>query len=142
MILGLDPLQFELSVAEVERGVPGVYAGGDVLVFVRARLREFSGAVDAWILREAWTDFLSQLRRLERDRTGAAILQSMSPDELRVRVFALDRAGHMAVEGELTSYYSASHGPGTTTLKFGAIEIDPTALPAFVRELELAAPVV
>jgi len=140
MILGSDPQQFELSVAEVERGVPGVYAGGDVLLVVRVRMRGFSGAVDAWVLREAWTDFLSQLRRLEQDRTGEAILQSMSPDELRLRMFALDRAGHMAVEGELTSYYSAAHRPESTTLKFGAIEIDPTALPAFVRELELAAP--
>ena len=58
MVLGSDPQQFELSVAEVERGVPGVYAGGDVLVVVRVRLRDFSGAVDAWILREAWSDFL------------------------------------------------------------------------------------
>jgi hypothetical protein len=142
MTFGSDPQQFELSVAEIERSVPGVYAGGDVLVFVRVRLREFSGAADAWILREAWTDFLNQLRRLERDRAGEAILQSISPDELRVRIFAVDRAGHMAVEGELTSYYSAAHQPSSTTLKFGAIEIDPTALPAFVRELELAAPAV
>jgi hypothetical protein len=140
MILGSDPQQFEISVAEVERGVPGVYAGGDVLVFVRVRLREFSGAVDAWILRDVWTEFLNQLRRLERDRAGEATLQSMSPDELRLRVFALDRAGHMGVDGELTSYHSAAHRPGSTTLKFGAIEIDPTALPALVRELELAAP--
>ena len=64
----------------------------------------------------------------------------MSPGELRLRVFALDRAGHMAVEGELTSYSSAAHRPGSTTLRFGAIEIDPTALPAFVRELEIRAP--
>ena len=142
MILGSDPQQFELSVAEVERGAPGVYAGGDVLVVVRVRLRDFSGAVDAWVLRESWGNFLSQLRRLERDRTGEATLESMSPRELHLRVFALDRAGHMGVEGELRSYYSAAHRPEVTTLKFGAIEIDPTALPAFVRELEIAAPAV
>ena len=142
MVLGSDPQQFELAVAEVEHGVPGIHAGGDVLVVVRVRLRDFSGAVDAWILRESWSDFLRQLRRLERDRTGEATLESIGPGELRLRVFALDRAGHMGVEGELTSYYSAAHQPGVTTLKFGAIEIDPTALPAFVRELEIASPAV
>lgn len=140
MILGADPQLFEMSVAEVERGVPGIHAGGDVLVFVRARLRSFSGAADAWVLREAWRDFLNHLRRLERDRAGEAVLESMSPGELRVRVFALDRAGHMGVEGKLTSYQAAAHRPEVTTLEFGAIEIDPTALPAFVRELEIAAP--
>jgi hypothetical protein len=142
MVLGSDPQQFELSVVEVERAVSGIYAGGDVLIVVRVRLRDFSGAADAWILRESWSDFLSQLRRLEQNRTGEAIVESLSPGELRVRVFALDRAGHMGVEGELTSYYSAAHRPEVTTLKFGAIEIDPTALPAFVRELEIAAPAV
>ena len=67
-------------------------------------------------------------------------MESVSPGELRLRVFALDRAGHMGVEGELTSFCSSAHRPGSTHLKFGAIEIDPTALPVLVRELEIAAP--
>ena len=64
----------------------------------------------------------------------------MSPGQLRLQVFALDHAGHIAVDGELTSYHTAAHRPRSTTLTFGAIETDPTALPALIRELELAAP--
>lgn len=111
------------------------------LVVVRARVHNFSGAVDAWVLREAWADFLGQLVRLERDRAGEAVLESMSPGELRLRLFALDRAGHMGVEGELLVYYTAGHRPQVGSLTFDAVEFDPTALPTLVRELTAAAPV-
>jgi hypothetical protein len=140
MILGSDLQQFELAVAEVASAVPGVAAGGDVRVVVRARLLDFSGAADAWVLRDAWSEFLRQLRQLEQDRRGEASLLAISPEELRVRIFALDRAGHVGVEGELTSFFIAKHDPRAASLKFGTIEIEPSALPALVRELESAAP--
>lgn len=140
MVLGSERQQVELSVAEVERSVPGIHTGGDVLVVVRVRLLDFSGAVESWVLRETWRDFLTQLRVLERDRAGEATLQSISPGELGLRIFGLDHAGHMGIRGELTSYYSAPHQPEATSLTFGTIEFDPTVLPAFLRELEAAAP--
>lgn len=140
MILGSDFQQLELSVIEVSPDVRGVHIGGDVRISVRARLKEFSGAADAWILRETWRDFLAQLTQLERERTGDAQLASISPGELRLRIFALDRAGHMAAEGELTASFLASHEPRLTSLKFGAIEFDPSALPSLLRELQSAAP--
>ena len=140
MILGSDLQQFELAVAEVSPEVPGVYAGGSVRVVVRVRLRDFAGAADAWVQWDAWSDFIRQLRQLERDRRGEATLRGTSTEELRVRIFALDRAGHMGVEGSLTSFFIADHDPRAASLKFGTIEIEPSALPALVRELESAAP--
>src|SRR5215207_8899827 len=121
MVLGSDSERVELTVADVERGVPGISTGGDVLV-VRARVRDFAGAVDAWVLRDAWADFLRQLVRLERDRAGEAVVESISPGELRLRLFALDRAGHMGAEGEFLVHYTAAHRPRVAGLKFGAIE--------------------
>ena len=140
MLLGTDLEHLELTVVQVDRGVPGVAVAGDVLVGLRVRLRNFAGAAEAWVLRETWSEFLGQLRGLERDRRGEATLQSISPDELRVRLHALDRAGHMAVEGELTSYYGSAHRLEAVSLKFGTIEFDPTARPMLLRELEIAAP--
>lgn len=142
MYLGSEGHSLELSVREVHPAVPGMYPGGDVLVGVRARLGDFSGATTAWVLPEAWKRFLSQLKELEKVRAGEALLESVSPGEMRVRIFALDRAGHVAAEGEVTSFFAAPHQPRAATFVFGAIEFDPTALPALLRELEAAAPTV
>jgi hypothetical protein len=136
MILGSQERQVELRVLDVEPPVPGVYAGGNVHVGVRVRLNDFSGAVTAGVLSESWRTFIRQLRLLERDRRGEATLVGISREELRVRLFALDRAGHMAVEGEMTAYFAAEHDPRATSLRFGAIEFDPTMLPGLLRELE------
>jgi hypothetical protein len=87
-----------------------------------------------------WKMFLEQLTELERTRSGEAMLQSIGPEELRLRIFALDRAGHIAVEGELTSYYALSDPKKIASLKFGVIEFDPTTLPLLVRELQSTAP--
>jgi hypothetical protein len=140
MLLGTELEHLEVTVVEVDRGVPGIAVAGDVLVGVRVRLRNFAGAAEAWVLREVWSDFLTRLRGLERDRRGEATLQSISPEELRVRLYAIDHAGHMALEGELTSYYGSAHRLEAASLKFGTIEFDPTTLPILLRELEIAAP--
>jgi hypothetical protein len=140
MVLGSEFQHVELSVAGVHPRVPGAYEGGDVLVAARVRQRDFSGATLAWVVPEAWKMFLEQLTELERTRSGEAMLQSIGPEELRLRIFALDRAGHIAVEGELTSYYALSDPKEIASLKFGVIEFDPTTLPLLVRELQSTAP--
>jgi hypothetical protein len=140
MILGLDSKRLEITVVDLEAGVLDVAPAGDVLVVVRAQLADFSGAVDAWIVRREWTAFLTQLVKLERTRNGEAVLESASPGELRLRVFALDRAGHMGAEAEFRVQYSDATHPQVASLKLGPIEFDPTSLPDLVRELETAAP--
>lgn len=140
MILGTGAEQLELTVLDVERDVARIAAGGDVLVAVRARVRDFSGAVEAWVLRDAWAHFLGQLARLEAARTGEAVLESVSPGELRLRLFAVDRAGHMAAEGEIAAVYTAVGRSRRTGMSFAPIAVDPTALPTLLRELQRAAP--
>ena len=136
MILGLDSTQLEITVADMEPGQSGVGPTGDVLVVVRARLREFTGGVDSWIVQSDWAAFLTQLTSLERTRAGEAVLESASPGELRLRFFALDRAGHMAADAEFLVHYPDA----VARLTLGPIVFDPTYLPPLLRELEAAAP--
>ena len=138
MILGEATERLDVEVAEVSQNMPGGL-GGDVRLQIRAQIQEFSGAVDAWIDREAWKDFLGQLTQLERDRQGSAALLSMSPGELRLTFRMLDMAGHAGVEGELMCYrYPPRGAPSPLRLEFGIIEFDPTLLPSLVDELQRA----
>jgi hypothetical protein len=140
MSLGDSSSSVEISVAEVQPAVPGS-PGGDVLVQAHVRRGEFAGAVDAWIDRDAWSDFLAQLVALERARSGEATLVSVSPGELALRFRVIGRAGHMGVDGEMTQYgYSTASELQTTQLRFATIEFDPTLLPPLIEELKLAAP--
>ena len=136
MILGLDSKQLEISIADVEPGGRDDIRFADVLVVVRAHFYDFSGAVDAWIVHSEWAAFLTQLTALERTRVGEAVLESASPGELRLRIFARDRAGHMGADVE----FLVDYPDGTAGLKLGPIDFDPTSLPHLVRELETAAP--
>jgi len=132
-MLGEGTSQLELRVRELEPPTPQSL-GGDVRLAVRVRFGDFAGAADAWILRDAWDAFLADLRTLDERRRGEALLQGISPGELRLRFFARDRAGHLAVEGEVGT---RAHGR-EALLRFDPIEIDPSSLPALARELTSA----
>jgi hypothetical protein len=137
MVLGDSSAHIELKAVEVQTAVPGCTAGGDVRVVARMRLAAFAGAIETWIKRDAWATFRTQLEALERIRQGEAILESMSPGELRLRIRTLDRLGHMGVEGEFLHYFygSGARQPQVVRLQWGALEFDPTLLPRLVAEL-------
>ena len=140
MRLGEGSSYVDIAVAEVQPAVAGTL-GGDVLVRVQVRRSAFAGAVDAWIDRDAWKEFLAQLVALERARAGEATLRSVSPGELVLRFRAIDRAGHMGLDGEMVQYgYSAASEFQTTQLRFATIDFDPTLLPPLIEELRFAAP--
>lgn len=131
MILGDNHAFLELTVGSVEPDTPGYSSGGDVLVVARIRCLGFRGETDAWILQEAWEGFLSQLTALERERRGEAVLESISPGELRLRIFASDRAGHIAVEGSV----GVRGVHQELRLDFSPMAVDPSQLPALLAEL-------
>ena len=137
MILHGEESSVEIAVAHVETPQPGAEEdGGDVLVIARVRCLGFAGETDAWVARPAWDAFLGALAALERGRQGEAVLEGMSPDELRLRVHAIDRAGHLAAEG----FLGVRGVRNELRLEFSAIEFDPTQLPALVAELSAPTP--
>lgn len=130
VVLGDGDKRLEISITEVEAPTPHS-TGGDVRLAVRVTHGDFAGATDTWVLLETWDAFLGTLRTLERHRRGEARVHGISPGELVLRIFATDRAGHLAVEGEVGQL-----GAGwEARLKFPPIAFDPSLLPRLIAEL-------
>ena len=130
MILGEDSHSVDISIAEVEAPTPQS-SGGDVRLTVKVRYGDFAGVADAWVLLEVWEAFLDDLRALEKSRRGDARVRGISPGELTLRVFATDRAGHMAIEGEVGRLSVGRE----TFLRFGPVPFDPSMLPRLLSDL-------
>lgn len=130
MILGDNRNQVDISIAEVEAPTP-VSSGGDVRLTVRVRYGDFAGVADAWVLLEVWEAFLDSLRALEKARQGEARVRGISPGELALRVFSTDRAGHLAIEGEVGTL----HVGREAFLRFAPIAFDPSLLPRLLSDL-------
>lgn len=90
-----------LVIERSEIGPPGTPADRDILLNVTVEAAGFAAADQSWIVESAWNGFLAELRHLEARRKGRATLESASPDDLRVEFFSTDRAGHMAVKGQV-----------------------------------------
>jgi len=96
---------------------------------VEVRQGTFAGAAFVWVEAREWERFVESLATVERDRRGEAIVEAMSPGELRLTVRSIDGLGHVAIEGSLGKRGTFQ----TTSLSFSAIEFDPTLLPDFLR---------
>ncbi len=101
----------------------------DLVVAVDLRLPTLSARTSVWIHRDDWDGFVDALESLERTRSGEARVTAMSPGELDLVVRVLDRAGHVGVEGLV-----GEEGRDAWQVRFSTFAIDPTSLPALVRE--------
>ena len=113
-------------------GAPGTPADDDVLVNVTVDARGFAAADQSWVVRSDWDKFLTELRTLESRRQGSAALCGASPEELRIEFFSVDRAGHMAVRGQVRKPTIEGYD---LELRFG-FAFAPDELPRILRELE------
>jgi hypothetical protein len=134
MVVGQGSEQVEISVREVmpvDSPVPG-----DRHVDVSVVCRHFSARnCGAWISAPDWTRFGRELRALDKSRRGGALLVSQSPADLRLRLYAWDQAGHIAVEGHVGAYHTVAGGMREVTLSF-AFELDAGLLGETVRAFE------
>lgn len=97
----------------------------------------FSGQYDGvWIARSDYQGFMAALRRLEADRHGSAELKSMSPNEFRLRIWTIDRWGHVALEGWLGKFHYCERQTFWQQVWF-AFEFDAEYLRKTVRDFEL-----
>jgi hypothetical protein len=96
---------------------------------VEVSSQRFSGQGFAWVEVPALAAFLVQLRELERQRQGEAALEGLSPEEFRLRIWSVNRRGHLAVGGLVTKRVRQGEGsPYRHAIEF-AFEFDPTLLP-------------
>ena len=107
---------------------------GDVRLRVRVEAEDFAGLSDqVWIEKAVLDQFVEEVRELERTRNGEATLESMSPGEFVLRLRSVDRAGHLAVNGQLkrVTYGVEVH---EQRLHFG-FDVDSAAVGALVQAL-------
>ena len=76
--------------------------------------------------------FCRSLVSLERDRRGEAVLEAISPDELRIVVRSVDTLGHMAVSGSTGYEVQRENSRWWHAVTFG-FDFDPSQLIAAVK---------
>jgi hypothetical protein len=108
---------FEMGVA-IE-GDRAIQSRGDAYVTLRVCSAGFSGHNDLWVLGEALSEFPKSLGLLERSLRGEAILKSLSPDELSLRIYAANSRGTLAVEGSTGYEITATERSFWHSVSFG-----------------------
>lgn len=110
--------------------------GGSFEVSLEVTSQNFSGSQSqVHFFATDYTKFLKGLRELEETRQGAARLQAMSPNEFWMEVLAVDKLGHIHLQGKLTQESSLRSEALWNSIGFD-IELDPTRLPRIIREFE------
>jgi hypothetical protein len=100
---------------------------GDAYLTIRVSAAGFTGHNDLWVLAPAFRCFCHALIVLERDRRGEAVLESISPDELRLVVRSVDSRGHMLIEGSSGYEVQRENSRLWHSVDFG-FEFDPSQL--------------
>lgn len=106
-------------------------------VSIELTSREVSGVLaEVWIELDKMYPFLDALVSLDAARKGEAVLESMSPGELSLRIFPLDSRGHLGLDIKLTG--SRLIDDNLTRKEYGchtSFEIDATVLPYIRNDL-------
>jgi hypothetical protein len=104
----------------------------DVLLNVTVRTGSYAATDRSWVMKADLERFLHDLRGLDQNRQGQAVLVSPSPDGLRLEFYSTDSAGHMAVRGQIGR--TDAHG-FLSQLRFG-FGFAPDKLPAVLEYFE------
>lgn len=90
----------------------------DILLNVSVNIHGYSANDQAWVARTEWAAFLEGLRRLESERRGEVVLRGVLPDELALKLYVYDRAGHCAVSGHIGWRPPTDEGDARASLSF------------------------
>ena len=128
-----------VEIEAVHRVPSRLPAAGDVELSLAVSSDQFSGQSFAWVAAPAFASFLAELRELERRRQGTAALEGVSAEEFRLRIWSVNRRGHVAVDGLIAKQvYRGDSSPYRHALEFG-FEFDPTLLPRVLSGFEAIA---
>jgi hypothetical protein len=120
----------ELEVSEFgDANTPG---RDDVLFNVTVETGGYTAADQDCFVRSDLDRFLQQLRALDQNRKGKALLVSASPDDIQLEFYSTDSAGHMAVRGQIGR--TDPHG-FLAQLQFG-FRFEPDKLPSVLEYFE------
>lgn len=105
---------------------------GDAYVTVRVDSRGYAGANDVYVLDSEFRQFCSNLLKLQETLKGQAVLSSVSPGELEIRLEPFDALGHISVIGKLGYHMFTRHSSNWHSVEFG-FEFDPQQLDGAAR---------
>jgi hypothetical protein len=121
---------FELGVQIEEDS--SIQSFGDAYVTIQVQSEGFAGHNDLWVLAEDMRSFARNLVSLEASLIGEARLESISPNELSIKVRSVSGRGNLSVEG--TSGYEVRRDNSASwhSVSFG-FEFEPSQLSGVVR---------
>lgn len=129
-----------LEIVLTETVPTALQSAGDARLVISVRVANnqalFTGQLPVWIDALALGNFVSQLEKLNETRNGSAILDSLSPGELRLEIRNTDRSGHMAALGHIGRRFSP--GGQDSVINFD-VPFCPTELPRIISEFAIIA---
>lgn len=115
----------EIDIANQEDG--DMPSRGDAYVTIEISSNGFSGHNDLWVSYGSIQSFCRDLIRLEEIRKGETILESISPDELYIRIFSTTSRGHIGILGTTGYSIQNENSRFNHSVSFG-FEFDPSQL--------------
>jgi len=105
---------------------------GDAYITIKVQSHGFVGHNDLWVTGNAFASFCRSLLALEKSLSGEAVLESISPKKLKLRIRSISSRGHLAVEGETGYQIHGENGLYWHSVSFG-IEFEPSQLTKAVK---------
>ena len=111
----------------IEFGEKNLPSKDDVHLAIKIKAYSFLGQNDIWVEGKNFCLFCSQLIDLEKNRKGEAVLKSISPNELELKIYIADEVGHFETKGKIGCYHHLRH--------WNAVEFNFSLEPYFITEL-------
>lgn len=105
---------------------------GNARLTLRVQSQGYSGEATAWVEREQLVRFGDELTQLNESLQGEAVLVSMGPGELNLKLRSVTSRGHVALEGSIGRYVHGDHSIYWHSVAFG-FEFENTQLADAVR---------
>ncbi|PCI31904.1 MAG: hypothetical protein COB53_12825 [Elusimicrobia bacterium] len=84
---------------------------GDAYAIIKIASQGFEGETHCWIAAKALADFRKHLGNLSKAHKGTVPLASMDPDELALKVRAVDDGARLSIEGKAGNWVDGTwHG--------------------------------
>ena len=98
---------------------PSIPSYGDAQLSIRVQSHGYIGSTTVWVEREQLQLFSEAIFRLENSLQGEAVLSSISPGELRLKLFTVSPCGHIALEGSIGNYRHCVNSTHWHSVTFG-----------------------
>lgn len=123
---------FELELLREEGDSDSANGYPSVLFRAAASSNGFRGESEAWVFTKHLENFCKSLVSLNDLLRGEASLDSLSPNELSVKLAAVNLRGYLGVSGQIGNHFFTENSDYWHSMSFG-FEFEPAQLQAAIR---------